>query len=122
VSSADVCEPQPKKLREYYCTNHLVQVKTLDCVDDCNEGVCVGGTVSTTTTSRTTTTIRKPCTDTDGGIVRETAGTAYSNAKSIADECISVKTLKEAYCRKGKVPSTKKFRCKRGCQDGACLV
>jgi hypothetical protein len=128
VSSEDECDASPKKLREFYCSGYLVQVKTIDCADDCVDGACDAATTSTTTTTSRTTTTRAtttttipPCTDTDGGLVPETYGEAVGKVKTVADRCANKKTLKEAYCKGGRLPMTKNFICANGCKDGVCM-
>ncbi len=96
-------------VKEYYCEEGILGVSDIPCGSGyvCTNGACTP----------------VPCSDSDGGEVAETKGTATSGATSQTDSCASETSVTEYYCSGGSILS-KSISCGTGthCSDGACVA
>ena len=95
-------------VKEYFCDNGTVSSAELPCPGGyaCTNGAC----------------IVTPCTDTDGGAIAETKGTASASGTTQTDSCANATTVLEYYCSGGAVLS-RQMDCgtNKQCTDGACI-
>jgi hypothetical protein len=96
-------------VKEYFCEDNIMGVSELPCGTgySCTNGACAA----------------VPCTDSDGGEVAETKGTASSGATSSTDACAGETSVTEYYCSDGRILSNT-VSCGAGkhCVDGACAA
>ena len=96
-------------VKEYYCEGGILGVSDIPCGSGyvCTNGACTP----------------VPCSDSDGGEIAETKGTATSGATSNSDSCASETSVTEYYCSGGGILS-KSMPCGTGkhCSDGACVA
>ena len=66
-----------------------------------------------------TTTVFKPCAETDAGLDEYNKGTTSRGMESISDRCANTAQLVEYYCINNRI-SSKRIECPKGCTDGRC--
>lgn len=96
-------------VKEYFCENGTFSFTEFPCPSGyaCTNGAC----------------LLTPCTDTDGGAIAETRGTAAAAGSSSTDSCETDSSVKEYYCSGGSVLS-RTMDCGTGshCVNGACVA
>ena len=83
------------------------------CANGCANGACANGTATPTATPT------PAYSDTDGGIIYYTQGTASNGTNSNTDVCTNATTLKEYYCSGNNVLNMARA-CVGNCANGAC--
>ncbi|MDD5096573.1 MAG: hypothetical protein PHY95_03605 [Candidatus ainarchaeum sp.] len=109
VNRSDSCV-DAYTIREYYCEDGaILGASELSCGTGyaCTDGACTA----------------VPCTDSDGGEVGETRGTAAAGATSNEDTCAGEASVTEYYCSEGAILSST-ISCGEGkhCVEGACIA
>ena len=133
VTWEDTCIEQTNVLYEWYCSEDLIpKYEAVNCVRGCDEGICIGGMVSTeasaddlvdTSPDASDIELLDTCIETDGGNDPYTRGDLTIAAGApISDWCNSAGRLIEYYCESGSAieQSYEVYDCATSCVDGAC--
>lgn len=111
ASFNDACRPDGMGVYEYYCENNVISSENINCPEgmECAGGVCIISAPS--------------CTDSDGGVEPDTAGTVVDSTGQKKDECYSSTTVKEYYCTENGQATSLLVSCSGGkiCKEGACV-